>query len=482
MRARLVLGVAVAALCLASSCRDPTEITLLITSNTCGTLTKTGIAVGTVGSLGGFSAVQAGCARSGYVGTIVVLSSGSLDDAVGIEVVGGLGKDPSSCVRGDPQCIVARRSLRYLPHTPLTLPIALEVSCAGVACDDPSTTCVSGACVPSTVDPNACINGGCTLDGGVVDAAPSDASPPDAAVPDASTDAGSTVTVLASSQSSPVGIHVDATDVYWTNAVTPGGSVMRCAKAGCAQPTTVAANQPGAFDVTGDATNVYWTNFTGSNDQVGRALKPSGPVVALATGLSSAYGIATGNGLVYWTHNLQPAGSVLQCLTGGCNNFPTILASSQNGAGGIAVDASHAYWTNIFGGQVMACSLPGCTAPVALASGQGYPELVALDATNVYWTNYTGNTVVSCSKTGCANPTVIASNQSGALGIAVDGVNVYWTTTGNGGTVMKCAKSGCVTPTTLASIQGTPYRVAVDATSVYWTVKGAGTVLKLTPK
>jgi hypothetical protein len=133
-----------------------------------------------------FSATQDGCQRPGYVGSIVVLPSGSSDDAVGIEIVGGLGnKDPKDCTHADPQCIVARRSLRYLPHTPLTLPITLELSCAGVACDDPSTTCLSGACVPSTINPDACLAGNCTIDAGVADAARVDAGLDATAKPDA---------------------------------------------------------------------------------------------------------------------------------------------------------------------------------------------------------------------------------------------------------------------------------------------------------
>lgn len=169
----MVLTVVGSTLYMLSSCRDPTEITLEVSSNTCGSLTRTGIAVGPVGNVdvSTFSAMQDGCQRPGYVGSIVVLPSSSNDDAVGIEVVGGLGKDPTTCTHADPQCIVARRSLRYLPHTPLTLPITLELSCAGVPCDDPSTTCLSGACVPSTINPDACLAGNCTIDAGVADAA-----------------------------------------------------------------------------------------------------------------------------------------------------------------------------------------------------------------------------------------------------------------------------------------------------------------------
>jgi hypothetical protein len=462
----------------ASSCRDPTEIIVDVTSTSCSTLTETAITVGPSGvtSANGFTATQAGCQTATDVGSLVVVPSGSLDDAVGIEVIGGLGKDPSKCSHADPQCIVARRSLRYVPHTPLELPIALDATCAGVACDDPTTTCFRGSCVPATV---VCADGTCSLGGpldGGTDAAFDAADAAEAAAPAAPV-------LLASGQSSPVGLYVDATDVYWTSSDPNTGNVSKCAVQGCAQPTVVAANEPGAFDLAGDATNVYWTDFLATGGQVVLAPKVGGGAVVLANGLLSPMGIAVGTSSVYFTLNLQPNGSVMTCGIGGCSNAPTTLASSQNGAGAIAVDGTTLYWTDIFSGDVMTCTLPTCSNASTLASSQGYPEVLALDATNVYWTNYTGGTVVTCAKSGCgASPTTIASGQLGARGIAVDGASVYWTTLGSNGTLMKCAKTSCAAPTTLASQLNSPYSVAVDATSVYWTERGAGTVMKLTPK
>ena len=455
----------------ASSCLEPTEITVQITSDACGSLTQTGIAMKLSADApnDAFAATQDGCQGPGVVGSIVLVPSHSPDDLVAIEVVGGLGKDPATCAHADPKCIVARRSLRYVAHTPLTLPVSLDDACAGVACDDPSTTCSGGTCVPIDV---VCASGTCTLDASV-----------DATV-DASADVTvdapiNSVTVIASNQAAPKGLYVDATDVYWTSSASPNGAVMKCAIGGCAQPTVVAANQAGANSVTGDAKNVYWANYVAGTGQVALAPKTGGATVPLATGISP-FEVATSNNVVYWTNILD--NTVTKCATSGCNNVPVVVASGQNGPSGITLDSARIYWTNVYGNQVTSCSLPSCSAPVVVASGQAYPEHVAVDGTDAYWTNYTGGTVMKCAVTGCTTPTTIAAGQVDPLGVAVDATNVYWTTIGTNGTVMKCAKTGCASPTTLAQNQQSPWNVAVDATSVYWTNRDDGTVLKLTPK
>lgn len=478
----------------ASACREPTQITVELSSNACADLKETGIAVGPPGAsfAGTFSATQAGCQSAGVIGSIALTPSGARDDLVSIEVTAGLGKSPAACVHADPKCIVARRAVRYIEHTPLTLPIALDLSCAGVACDDPTTTCVAGACVPSTVEcPTATCNLGTTPDASVD--APADAKTADASgeagTLDASADggdagdAGRVLTTLVSGEVGPAGIVLDTNDVYFTNFKSVGGSVRRCPKTGCAQSTVVGANQPGAFDIVADASYVYWTTFNGTNDQVARALKPNGGLNALATGLVSSYGIALSGTDLYWTLNNGLASSVVRCKAVGCANLPTVVATAQGGSSGIAADSSDVYWANSQSGEVMHCTPPCASLPTTFAKNQNYPLFVALDSATVYWTNFVGGTVMSCPRASCVTPTVLASGQLQPRAITVDATDVYWTTNGANGTIMKCAKTGCGNaPTTLASGQNLPYGIAVDATSVYWTNFGAGTVAKLTPK
>lgn len=200
---------------LLASCREPTELTLELTtdlpcSNGPDSLGDTSIYVGTAAELAGPlsaltpAAVARGCRGTGRIGNIVVLPSGSDDDRISIRVVAG--RQSASCTADlRSGCIEARRSLGFVPHTPLLLPIALNKTCENRVCDNASDTCVEGACVPSAVN----CSGGCTppgLDSGLVDATPlvdvtnpkdtgisdvwwsTDTSFPDASLKDSSTD------------------------------------------------------------------------------------------------------------------------------------------------------------------------------------------------------------------------------------------------------------------------------------------------------
>ena len=58
-------------------------------------------------------------------------------------------------------------------------------------------------------------------------------------------------------------IAVDGTSVYWTNASPDGGTVMKCAAAGCGgNGTTLATAQGNPQGIAVDGTSVYWANYT----------------------------------------------------------------------------------------------------------------------------------------------------------------------------------------------------------------------------
>jgi cysteine-rich repeat protein len=69
---------------------------------------------------------------------------------------------------------------------------------------------------------------------------------------------GGTITTLAPTQSTPWGIAVDGSGVYWTNK-TSSGTIMRSSAAGI---ETLATGQGNPTAIALDATAIYWTNAT----------------------------------------------------------------------------------------------------------------------------------------------------------------------------------------------------------------------------
>jgi hypothetical protein len=144
----------------AGSCRAATEITLVVSTDVpCSGLRGTSVTVGRLGDIETKSATTSStfCDASGNLGTLVVVPSGAKGDEVALKVVAGLSRDADACVppygKG---CIVARRAVRFLPHTPLRIGVPLRAACDGVACGA-DETCVTGGCVSATIsDPSAC--------------------------------------------------------------------------------------------------------------------------------------------------------------------------------------------------------------------------------------------------------------------------------------------------------------------------------------
>jgi hypothetical protein len=159
----VTLGAAIVAVMPALACEQPTEVTLVLTSDVpCATLSMNETSI-TLGSAADIETklpvtVTGSCdPGTGTIGTFVVIPGSSNDASFAVRVVSGVDTPVGNCAAPDyTGCIVERRELTFIPHTPLTLPIAMDLDCVNVSCL-PNTTCYRGACVSSMVpDPAAC--------------------------------------------------------------------------------------------------------------------------------------------------------------------------------------------------------------------------------------------------------------------------------------------------------------------------------------
>lgn len=248
---------------------------------------------------------------------------------------------------------------------------------------------------------------------------------------------------LATGQERPRSLVLSGDHLYWVSRLHAGrGAVLRMpAEGGDVEQLACGQELPEALAVHGDT--VVWTNF-GDGLATGTVMRKQiggGPATVVASKQKQPCSIAIDAEQIYWTNlgNKRPTyfrdGSVVRApRAGGTKRF--VIAKDRSMPTSITIDDGWIYWNLAaafgddprIGGIVRRRKSGGATIPIVLWRFDS--GVIALDATHAYWMQDFGGALFRVAKQGGDPEQIMAGNGERMLraeGLLVDDRCVYWT-------------------------------------------------------
>jgi hypothetical protein len=284
-----------------------------------------------------------------------------------------------------------------------------------------------------------------------------------------------------------VGIAVDGSFVYWTDP---------------------AAGTIGRAEIDGDQTSIDRTFIVPTEGQC-KAKVEVGPgeftIESVDVPNTPRY-VAVDSEFVYWTNTgrvdkngepLEGGGTVGRARLNGEDAEPTFICGEEETSPGklqeqvsdpqgIAVNASHIYWSNAPRGDLNKRSIAraaigaGDVEPFFFeVKGTVLPSGVALDSSYVYFgTNQPGDDFSYINRVPLVGGTREFQfvGRAGLRGVAVDSSYAYWATQGEAAIgridLNSTLAAATVDPEFIKEIKGTLNGLAADSSHLYWSVNG----------
>jgi hypothetical protein len=298
--------------------------------------------------------------------------------------------------------------------------------------------------------------------------------------------AGGSVTTLATGQTSPQGLVLGSTNVYWvggtTGTTSPLGYVAWMPLNGgtVTSITAALATLPAEVVVSGSQ-QPYWT-AQGSSLASGGVFTYAGSDGSLSGASTvasepNALGLAADSAYLYFS--IFPAGAVKPPGPPPPGTSSSGISSSSGVTSSSGIISSSSGGTSCVGCASVASVPIGGGGVFTIASGLNAPMMVAVDSTSVYWADGPSGTIMQAPGTGnhTSTPVTLASGQSTPLPIRSDGKYVYWGNAG-GGQLMAVPPGGGA-PVTLATGQPNIRDIALSSACIYWTTAQSNTVMKI---